>query len=233
MTARRRTPGSGSGKSESLRSSHAGLRCTRRSGCRASGGYRRVDSQFSLSEARSMTGLPLPSGSRYEFRIHPAISETDRTVSSPDYQTDCDRARAEEGTQTPTLPRTPSRLRRAPQRFSQSELQWRHEHSLWVAVGCAVADGWGALVLSIGKARSIVVTEPIQLRSDFTRLRALPPNTLTSSYYFRHSNKDSAKNKFAGSQVQWKGCFAFVLLRMMQTGEEPVKVSLRLASLDL
>jgi hypothetical protein len=32
---------------------------------------------------------------------------------------------------------------------------------------------------------------------------------------------------------KWKGCFAFVLLRMMQTGEEPVKVSLRLASLDL
>jgi len=32
---------------------------------------------------------------------------------------------------------------------------------------------------------------------------------------------------------KWKGCFAFVLLRIMQTGEEPVKVSLRLASLDL
>src|SRR6202048_1396374 len=32
---------------------------------------------------------------------------------------------------------------------------------------------------------------------------------------------------------KWNGCFAFVLLRMMQTGEEPVKVSLRLASLDL
>jgi len=98
--------------------------------------------------------------------------------------------------------------------------------------GCAVADGWGSLVLSIGKALSIVVIEPIQLRSDFKRL-PLPPNTLTSSYYFRHSNKHAAKNKFAGSQVQWKGCFAFVLLRMMQTGEEPVKVSLRLASLDL
>ena len=55
--------------------------------------------------------------------------------------------------------------------------------------GYAVADGWGALVLSIGKARSIVVTEPIQLPSDFMRLGALPTNTLTSSYYFRHSNK--------------------------------------------
>ena len=115
-----------------------------------------------------------------------------------------------------------------PQRFSQSELRCRHENSLLVAVGCAVADGWGALVLSIGKALSIVVIEPIQLWFDFTRL-PLPPNTLTSSYYFRHSNKHAAKNKFAGSQVQWNGCFAFVLLRMMQTGKEPVKVSLRLA----
>jgi hypothetical protein len=35
-------------------------------------------------------------------------------VFSTEYQTDCDRARAEEGTQTPSLPRTPSRLRRAP-----------------------------------------------------------------------------------------------------------------------
>jgi hypothetical protein len=76
-----------------------------------------------------------------------------------------------------------------------------------------------------------VVIEPIQLRSDFKRL-PLPPNTLTSNYV-RHSNQHAAKNIFAASQVQWKGCFAFVLLRMMQTGEEPVKVSLRLASLDL
>jgi hypothetical protein len=119
-----------------------------------------------------------------------------------------------------------------PQLFSQSELQCRHEHSLWLAVGRAVADGWGALVLSIGKALPIVVIEPIQLRSDFTRY-PLPPNTLPSSYYFRHSNKHAAKNKFAGSQFQRKGCFAFVLPRMMQTGEEPVKVFLRLASLDL
>ena len=81
--------------------------------------------------------------------------------------------------------------------------------------------------------RSIVVTQPIQLRSDFMRLGALPPNTLTSSYYFRHSNKHAEKTKFSGSEVQWNGCFAFVLLRMMQTGKEPVKVSLRLASLDL
>jgi hypothetical protein len=44
-----------------------------------------------------------------------------------------DTACAEEGTQTPSLPRTPSRLRRAPQRFCQSELQCRHAHSLWAA----------------------------------------------------------------------------------------------------
>jgi hypothetical protein len=118
----------------------------------------------------SMTRLSLPSRSSYEFRIRRAISDTDRTVFSPDHQTDCDRARAEEGTQTPSLPRTPSRLRRATQLFCQSELECRHARSVWAAVGGAVADGWGVLVLSIGKAGSIVVPEPFQLRSDFTRL---------------------------------------------------------------
>jgi hypothetical protein len=102
-----------------------------------------------------------------------------------------------------------------------------------IAIVCAFADGWRALVLSIGRPGLVAVTEPIQLRSDLTRLRALLPNTLTSSYYFRHFNKHAGKNKLDGAQVQWKGCFAFVLLRIMQTGEEPVKVSLRLASLDL
>ena len=98
--------------------------------------------------------------------------------------------------------------------------------------GCAVADSWGALALSIERAARLS-SLPIQLRSDFTRLRALPPNTLTSSYYYRNSNKHAEKTKFSGSEVQRNGCFAFVLLRMMQTGEEPVKVSLQLASLDL
>jgi len=71
--------------------------------------------------------------------------------------------------------------------------------------GCAVADGWGVLVLSIGKARLIVVTEPIQLRSDFTRLRTLPPNTLTNSCYFLRSNKhaqtkpNSLGHRFSGT----------------------------------
>jgi hypothetical protein len=41
-----------------------------------------------------MTGLPLPSGSHSEFRIHPAISETDRTVFSQDDQTVLAQARA-------------------------------------------------------------------------------------------------------------------------------------------
>jgi hypothetical protein len=88
-----------------------------------------------------MTGLPLPSGSRYEFRIHPAISETDRTVFSPDYQTDCDRSRARKELKgRPFLGLHPG-FAVLPQLFSQSELQCRHEHSLWLAVGRAVADG--------------------------------------------------------------------------------------------
>ena len=93
--------------------------------------------------------------------------------------------------------------------------------------GCAVADGWGALVLSIGKARSIVVTEPIQLRSDFTRLRALPPNTLTSSYYFRHSNKhaqtkpNSLDHRFSGAAFGWSSFLTFVSRRSLELRSAP------------
>ena len=38
---------------------------------------------------------------------------------------------------------------------------------------------------------------------------------------------------FFANLIVLKGCLAFVLLRSMQTGKEPVKASLRLASLDL
>ena len=108
----------------------------------------------------------------------------------------------------PSLPRTPSRLRRAPQRFCQSELECRHAHSLWVAAAAPLRMA-GCTRPFHRKARSIVVTEPIQLRSDFTRLRALPPNTLTSSYYFRHSNKhaqtkpNSLGHRFSGTAFGW------------------------------
>jgi hypothetical protein len=127
----------------------------------------------------------------------------------------------------PSLPRTPSRLRRAPQRFCQSELECRHAHSLWVDVGCTVADGWGALVLSIGKARLIVVTEPIQLGSDFTRLRDLPPNIPTNSYYFRHSNKhaqtkpNSLGHRFSGTAFGWSSFLTFVSRRSLQLRSAP------------
>jgi hypothetical protein len=89
------------------------------------------------------------------------------------------------------------------------------------------ADRWGALVLSIGKARSIVVTEPIQLRSDFTRLRALPPNTLTSSYNFRHSNKraqtkpNSLGHRFSGTAFGWSSFLTFVSRRSLELWSAP------------
>jgi hypothetical protein len=53
------------------------------------------------------------------------------------------------------------------------------------------------------KARSIVVTEPIQLRSDFTRLRDRPPkhtDELLPLPKFQQTCPD--KTKFSGSQVQ-------------------------------
>jgi len=88
--------------------------------------------------------------------------------------------------------------------------------------------GWlGALVLSIGKARSIVVTEPIQLRFDFTRLRARPSNTLTSSYHFRHSNKhaqrqpNSLGHGFSGTAFGWSSFLTFVSRRSLPLRSAP------------
>jgi len=110
---------------------------------------------------------------------------------------------------------------------SQSELPGRHAHSLGIAVSSAVADGWGALALSIGKAPSIVVTEPIQLRSDFTRLRALPPDTLTSSHYFRHSNQhaqtkpNSLDDRFRCTAFGWSSFLTFVSGRSLELRSAP------------
>jgi hypothetical protein len=134
----------------------------------------------------------------------------------------CDTACAEEGTQnavpsSDSIPASP-----CPQRFCQLELECRHAHSLWVAAAMRVGDGWGALVLSIGKARSIVVTQPIQLQSDFMRLGALlPPSTLTSSYHFLNSNKhaqtkpNSLGHRFSGTAFGWSSFVTFVSRRSL------------------
>jgi hypothetical protein len=74
----------------------------------------------------------------------------------------------------PSLPRTPSRLRRAPAFLPIGTL----------VAPCALTLGGrrlarfrtlGALLLIHRKNRSPVVTDPIQLRSNFTRMRAGPP----------------------------------------------------------
>src|SRR5258708_7133923 len=73
----------------------------------------------------------------------------------------------------------------------------------------------------------IATTEPIQLRSDFTRLHALPPNTLTSSYYFRHSNKhaqrkpNSLGHRFSGTAFGWSSFLTFVSRRSFQLRSAP------------
>jgi hypothetical protein len=67
--------------------------------------------------------------------------------------------------------------------------------------GCAVADGWGALVLSIGRPARLSSLSQSNSGPIFTRLRALPPNTLTSSY-FRHSNKHAQTKPNSLAQVQ-------------------------------
>ena len=68
--------------------------------------------------------------------------------------------------------------------------------------GCAVAHGWGALGPSVGKALSIVVTEPIQLGPIS---RVYVPTTKHADELllvptFQQTCPD--KTKFSGSQVQ-------------------------------
>jgi len=128
---------------------------------------------------------------------------------------------------TPSLPRTPSRLSRAPQRFSQSELECQHAHPLWVAAAVRLRMAGVHSSFPFGKARLIVVTEPIQLRFDFTRLPARPPNTLTNSYYFRHSNKhaqtkpNSLGHRFSGTAFGWSSFPTFVSRRSLELRSAP------------
>ena len=67
-------------------------------------------------------------------------------------------------------------------------------------------------------------TEPIQLRSDFTRFRDLPPNPLTSSYHFRHSNRhpqskpNSLGHRFSGTAFGRSSFLTFVSRRRLSCG---------------
>src|SRR5580704_3258138 len=100
-----------------------------------------------------------------------------------------------------SLPRTPSRLRRAA--FLPIGTRVPPCALALGSRGCAVADGWGALALSIGKARSIIVTEPIQLRSDFHAFTR-PPTKHTDELLLLPTSQQTCpdKTKFSGSQVQ-------------------------------
>jgi hypothetical protein len=89
-----------------------------------------------------------------------------------------------------------------PQRFCRLELEFRPAHSLWVATATRMRMARGALVLSIEKARFTVATQPIQLRSDFMRLGALPPNTRDELLLPTFQQTCSDKTKFSGSQTK-------------------------------
>ena len=103
----------------------------------------------------------------------------------------------------PSLPRTPSRLRRAPQRFCQSELECRRAHSLWVAAA--------ARLRMAGVHSSFPSERPARLSSlsqsnssfDFTRL-ARPPTKHTDELLLLPTFQQTCpdKTKFSGSQVQ-------------------------------
>ena len=60
--------------------------------------------------------------------------------------------------------------------------------------GYAVEDGRSALVLSIGSARSIVVTQPIQLRSDFMAFR-FPPTKHTDELLLLPTFQEACPDK--------------------------------------
>ncbi len=139
----------------------------------------------------------------------------------------CDTACAEEGTQNAVPSSDSIPASRCPPAFLPIATRVPTCALALGSRGYAVADGWGALVLSIGKARSIVVTEPIQLPSDFMRLGALPTNTLTSSYYFRHSNKhaqtkpNSLGHRFSGTAFGWSSFLTFVSRRSLELRSAP------------
>jgi hypothetical protein len=114
----------------------------------------------------------------------------------------CDTACAEEGTQKrrPFLGLHPGFA--VPPSVSASELKCRHAHSLSVAVGSAVADGWGVLVPSIGKDPLIC-----RLSGNPTPVRfhafTCPPIRHTDELFplpFQQTCPD--KTKFSRSQVQ-------------------------------
>jgi hypothetical protein len=97
----------------------------------------------------------------------------------------------------------------------------------WLAAAARLRMAGVHSSFPFGKARSIVVTEPIQLRFDFTRLPARPPNTPTSSYYFRHSNKhdqtkpNSLGHRFSGTAFGWSSFLTFVSRRSLELRSAP------------
>src|ERR1700730_10266090 len=103
----------------------------------------------------------------------------------------------------PSLPRTPSRHSRAPQRFCQSELECRHAHSLWVAVGLR-GCGW------LGCTRPFHRKGPLDCRHwanptpvrfhTFTRPPTKHTDELLLLPTFQQTCPD--KTKFSGSQGQ-------------------------------
>jgi hypothetical protein len=121
----------------------------------------------------------------------------------------CDTACAEEGTQRPSLPRTPSRLQRCP--------------SAVLPIGTRALPCPTALGRRPRHCRHCTNPTPVR----FTRLRALPPNTLTSSYYCLHSNKharrkpNSLGHNFSGAAFGWSSFLTFVSRRSLPLRSAP------------
>jgi hypothetical protein len=92
-----------------------------------------------------------------------------------------------------------------PPRFCQSELECRHAHSLWVAASTQLRmAGRTRPFHQKGPLHRRHSANPTSVRFDaFTRCYHLTNTTLTSSHYFRRSNKTCPdKTKFSRSEVQ-------------------------------
>jgi hypothetical protein len=170
-----------------------------------------------------MTGLPLRSASRYEFRIHPAISET----IEPSFR------RTTKRVATGLAPR--KELKRRP-------FLGLHPGFAVPPALLPIATSVPPRTLALGSRRlrmagvhsSFPSERPSRLSSliqsnsgPISRVYPLPPNTLTSSYYCRHSNKhaqtkpNSLGLRFSGAAFGWSSFLTFVSRRSLALRSAP------------
>ena len=121
-------------------------------------------------------------------------------------------ALAEEGTQTPSLPRSPSRLRRAPQPFCQLLLQDLPTR-LWIAEA-VLSIGWGALASF--HRQGLLTPLPRLPAKGADQLLLLPTFQPTGPEVTKFSD-----SRFSGSAFCLSSFLTFVSQRTLQLRSAP------------